>query len=124
MISQNFFSELPDFRIERGKLHLLSDILMLSLCAVLCGAEDYEDIENYGKEKLAFLKTFLFLSNGIPSHETINRVFRLMDSAKFEQILRKYSAELLDFMNEYHVAIDGNCFVPRILRERKKGEFV
>ena len=65
---QNFFSDLPDFRIERGKLHLLSDILMLSL---------------------------------------INRVFRHMDSVKFEQILRKFSAELLDFMNEYHVAIDG-----------------
>lgn len=106
-VKQNFFSDVPDFRIARGKLHLLSDILMLSLCGVLCGAEDYEDIENYGKEKLPFLKTFLSLSNGIPSQDTINRVFRYIDSAKFEQSLRRWSAELLDFMDFYQVAIDG-----------------
>lgn len=121
MIWQNFFSEVPDFRIERGKLHLLSDILMLSLCAVLCGAEDYEDIENYGKEKMPFLKTFLSLENGIPSHDTINRVFRHMDSAKFEQSLRLWSAELLDFMDYYHVAIDGKILRATNPSGKKKG---
>ncbi|GAB4330785.1 MAG: hypothetical protein OHK0038_05320 [Flammeovirgaceae bacterium] len=58
MERQNFFSEVPDFRINRSKLHQLADIWMLSLCVVLSGAEDFEEIENYGKEKEAFLRTF------------------------------------------------------------------
>ena len=54
----NFFSEVPDFRLNRRKLHLLSDILMLSLCAMICGADEFEDIAQYGHEKEEFLKTF------------------------------------------------------------------
>jgi len=104
---QNFFSEVPDFRIERGKLHLLSDILMLSLCAVISGAEDYEDIENYGHQKQEFLAGFLALPNGIPSHDTINRVFRYLDTAKFADSLHRWSSEILDFMEHYQVNIDG-----------------
>ncbi len=61
---ETVFSQVPDIRIERSKLHLLDEILMLSLCAVLCGAEDFEDIENYGKEKEAFLRTFLSYPSG------------------------------------------------------------
>ena len=72
---QDFFSDIEDFRVEGRCLHLLSDILMLSLCAVLCGAEDYEDIENYGKHKEDFLREFLELPYGIPSHDTIDPCF-------------------------------------------------
>ena len=72
----NFFEEVEDYRVTGRCLHLLSDILMLSFCAfLLLGAEDFEEVEDYGKEKLSFLSTFLQLDNGIPSHDTINRVF-------------------------------------------------
>lgn len=118
---QNFFSEIPDFRIERGKLHPLSDILMLSLCAVLSGAEDYEDIENYGLEKSEFLSTFLSLPNGIPSHDTINRVFRYMDTEKFSESLACWSREILDFMDYYQVNIDGKVLRGTNVSGKKKG---
>jgi predicted transposase YbfD/YdcC len=118
---QDFFSEVPDFRMERGKLHLLTDILMLSLCSVLSGAEDFEDIENYGQEKEAFLRTFLDLPNGIPSHDTINRVFRHLDVEKFGECLTKWSRELLDFMDYYQVNIDGKVLRGTNPSGKKKG---
>lgn len=118
---QNFFSEVPDFRINRSKLHQLSDILMLSLCAVLSGAEDFEDIENYGKEKESFLGTFLALPNGIPSHDTIDRVFRHLDSAKFGESLSRWSREILDFMDFYQVNIDGKVLRGTNSSGKKKG---
>lgn len=108
----NFFSEVPDFRINRRKLHLFSDILMLSLCAMICGADDFEDIEQYGHEKEAFLKKFLDLPNGIPSHDTINRVFRLMDTVKFEECLIRFSENIRRFVeteniSSHQINIDG-----------------
>ena len=108
----NFFSEVPDFRINRRKSHLFSDILMLSLCAMICGADDFEDIEQYGHEKEAFLKKFLDLPNGIPSHDTINRVFRLMDTVKFEECLIRFSENIRRFVeteniSSHQINIDG-----------------
>lgn len=104
---QQYFAEVPDFRLDRKKLHLLSDILMLSLCAILSGAEDFEDMENYGKQKEGFLRQFLELPNGIPSHDTINRVFNRLDQEKFAECLYRWSRELLDFLDYYQVNIDG-----------------
>jgi predicted transposase YbfD/YdcC len=104
---KKFFGEIEDFRLERKKLHLLPDILMLSLCAVLSGADDFEDMENYGRQKEAFLRQFLVLPNGIPSHDTINRVFNRLDKEKFGACLYRWSAELLDFFEYYQVSIDG-----------------
>lgn len=105
---QDIFSEVPNFRAENVvKLHLLNDILMLSLCATLSGADSDEEIKTYGKEKESFLKTFLVLPSGISSHDTITRVFRHLDKNKFAECLHKYSRELLDFFDEYHLSIDG-----------------
>ncbi len=104
---QKFFKKVPDFRMDRRKLHKLSDILMLSLCAVVSGAEDFEDMENYGKQKEAFLRQFLELANGIPSHDTINRVYKHLDQHKFGESLYEWSGELLDFMDYYQLTIDG-----------------
>ena len=80
---------------------------MLSLCAVLSGAEDFEDMETYGKQKESFLRQFLELPNGIPSHDTINRVFNRLDKEKFAECLYRWSRELLDFLDHYQVNIDG-----------------
>jgi hypothetical protein len=67
---QKIFLEVPDFRLNRRKLHLLSDILVISLCGVISGANDFEDIAEYGLQKQGFLSKFLDLPNGIPSHDT------------------------------------------------------
>ncbi|MBK7526954.1 MAG: transposase family protein [Sphingobacteriales bacterium] len=62
-----FFAEVKDFRINRKKLYSLPEILLISLCAVVSGAEDFEEIAEYGRQKIVFLKTFMELPNGIPS---------------------------------------------------------
>lgn len=119
---QNFFDGVEDFRKENFfKLYLLSDILMISLCGVIAGAETAEDIAEYGIEKESFLRTFLHLPNGIPSHDTFTRVFRYLDPEKFSSCLYKHSRELLDFINEYQINIDGKVCRGTNPSGKKKG---
>ncbi len=68
-----YFAELTDPRVERNREHLLEEILLLAIAAVLSGAESWNDIEDYGQAKIEWLKTFLTLPSGIPSHDTFNR---------------------------------------------------
>ena len=97
------FSEVPDPRRNTLlKQHLLSDILLLSLLATLSGCDSDEEIEEYGKNKEAFLREFLFLPNGIPSHDTITRVLNAVDQRKFSSCLHRHSAYLCDFVEEHH----------------------
>ncbi len=91
------FSTLKDHRM-RGKIrHKLIDIIILSICAVICGADEFKQIEEYGKVKKEWLKTFLELPNGIPSHDTIGRVFAAIDPEKCRQCLgpQRESAEFI-----------------------------
>ena len=70
------FAELPDPRREHpNKLHKLIDIVVIALCSVISKCESWEELADYGLEKEQFLKSFLALPNGIPSHDTFNRVF-------------------------------------------------
>lgn len=73
-------SEIEDPRIERRKLHSLIDILVIAVCAFICAAETWEDVEEFGKAKHEWFGGFLELENGIPSHDTFRRVFILVDS--------------------------------------------
>ncbi len=102
-----FFAEVKDFRINRKKLYSLPEILLISLCAVVSGAEDFEEIAEYGRQKLSFLKTFMELPNGIPSHDTFNRVFQHLDKDAFSSSLYRWSKELLGFLADKQVCIDG-----------------
>jgi predicted transposase YbfD/YdcC len=114
---KKIFDEVPDYRKNHPfKKHLLGEILMLSLCASLSGAENDEEIETYGKEKQAFLSGFLSLPSGIPSHDTITRVFRYLDKDKFSACLYSYTKELLEFIDQQHISIDG-----KICRATNKG---
>ena len=70
-----FFAKMPDYRVNRRKKHHLMDILVIVLCVLISGADDFEEIEAYGCRKEAFLRTLLDLANGIPSHDTFTRVF-------------------------------------------------
>ena len=71
----NYVAELPDPRVQRTQKHLLKDILVISILAVIGGAEGWEDMENYGIAKQQWLEEFLELPNGIPSDDTFRRVF-------------------------------------------------
>ena len=79
------FANVEDPRIERTKLHLLEDILALTICAVICGADTFVGIEQFGRAKHDWLKRFLKLPNGIPSHDTIGDVLARIDPQAFEQ---------------------------------------
>jgi len=100
------FQELPDPRIERTKRHLLLDIIGLMLFAVMAGADTWEDIEDYGRLKHQWLKKFLRLPNGIPSHDTIERVLRRLKPREFEACLLS-ATQALRTQASKHIAIDG-----------------
>ncbi len=106
---QIFFQDVPDFRINRRKKHNLLDILVISVCAFVCGADDFEDIALYGIQKESFLKTFLELPNGIPSHDTFNRVLKFLDKESFSNSLYRWSKEILSTIKEEYtqINIDG-----------------
>ena len=70
--------QLADPRLQRGRKHELIDVLMIAVTALLCGAEDFTHMAQFGKAKESWLRTFLTLSNGIPSHDTFRRVFMLL----------------------------------------------
>ena len=104
----HYFSQLPDPRIQRNKKHLLIDIVVLSVIAVICGAESWNSIEIFGNAKKDFLATILKLPNGIPSHDTINRVFARINPNKFEQLFAQWVQTLIDKkMSGEVIAIDG-----------------
>lgn len=101
------FDNVPDFRVVNRTDHKLSEILVISLCGVLSGAEDFEEIAEYGNQKRSFLSQFLELPNGIPSHDTFNRVFRYLDKEAFQACLQKWSSEILSQLEEYQINVDG-----------------
>jgi len=102
------FSQIPDPRLNRNKKHNLTDIIILSILAVLCGAESYDSIEEFGKARIDFLKQILQLPNGIPSHDTINRVTSMIKPDQFEKVFAQWSDTLKDISTENEViAIDG-----------------
>lgn len=103
----DFFSDLPDPRVERTKLHKLEDILTITICAVICGAEGWTDIELFGRCKQSWLETFLELPNGIPSHDTFARVIGSIQPDEFERRFQKWTQALAESTHEKVIAIDG-----------------
>jgi predicted transposase YbfD/YdcC len=81
---ETIFAQVEDPRMERTKLHRLRDIIILAICGVICGAEGWVEIEEFGKAKEAWFTELLQLPNGIPSHDTFGRVFALLDPKQFE----------------------------------------
>jgi predicted transposase YbfD/YdcC len=102
-----YFDVLEDPRIERTKLHLLIDIITITICAVICGADGPVDIEQYGHEKYEWLKMFLVLPNGIPSHDTIGRVLARIDPTQFQACFLDWMQTICHLSSGEVVPIDG-----------------
>ena len=80
-----FFCEVSDPRMQRKQQHPLINILFISICSVICGATSFVDIQDFGKAKKKWLSLYLDLTNGIPSHDTFNRVFSILNPEEFSK---------------------------------------
>jgi predicted transposase YbfD/YdcC len=114
------FSSLPDPRIQRGKRHELSHIFFIAICAVICGANDWVAIETYGKSKKSWFKKVLGLKNGIPSHDTFNHVFAVIDTQQFSECFSRWIADIATLSEGEVIAIDGKCLRRSIDTASKK----
>jgi predicted transposase YbfD/YdcC len=101
------FRSLPDPRVERTKQHLLVDIMAIAICAVVCGAEAWTEVEAFGKIKKKWLKRFLALPNGIPSHDTFGRVFAALDPEAFRACFLRWVRRIAHLTAGEVIAIDG-----------------
>jgi hypothetical protein len=89
-----YFAGVPDPRANRTKKHALADILGVTLCAVICGADSFEEIERFGDARESWLKQYFPLENGIPSHDTFNRVLAALDRNVFATCFGQWMADL------------------------------
>lgn len=115
------FYIIPDPRIDRTKQHLLIEIIIISICAILGGADSFHDIEIFGTSKKHWFKTFLTLPNGIPSHDTFGRVFALIDPIIFEQCFREWVDTIRQLLPREVIAIDGKTVRRSHDRKRELG---
>lgn len=105
---KDVFVSVPDPRSARQTRHNLSELLAVAVCAVLCGADDFVDIALWGRAKLAWLRRFLTLEAGIPSHDTFARVFGLLDAQAFEAAFLRWVGAVVPVLAPGNVvAIDG-----------------
>ena len=102
-----FFSELTDPRVDRTKVHMLEDILFIAIASVICGAESWNDMETFGKAKEEWFRTFLRLPEGIPSHDTFNRVFSALNPDELESSFISWTRSVAKLTDNEVVSIDG-----------------
>jgi len=104
---EHHFAGLDDPRIDRSKLHKLLDIVVIAICAIICGADDWVAVEMFGNAKHEWLKEFLELPNGIPSHDTFGRVFGALDPEQFQSSFLNWMSAVSEVTQGQVVALDG-----------------
>jgi len=104
-----YFQDLDDPRVDRTKRHNLTDMIFLAICAVICGADGWVQVELFGNSKLKWFRTFLDLPHGIPSHDTFGRVFARLAPEQFERCFSRWIAALADRKQGRLLALDGKA---------------
>lgn len=102
-----FFRTLKDPRRAHRRLHLLQDIIVIALCAAIAGAQDWQEIETFGRKRCDWLKRFLKLPHGIPSHDTFERVFDRVKPQAFQACFAQWVRAIQEVLTIKHIAIDG-----------------
>ena len=103
------FEMLSDPRMDRTKAHDFIDVLIIAVCTLLCGGESFNDMEDFGYAKQDWFKTFLRLRNGIPSHDTFNRVLAALDPEQFLDCFLRWTQSLRQAVAQEIVALDGKA---------------
>lgn len=101
------FGDLEDPRHALGRRHQLLDIIAIAICATLSGADTWVDVSAYGRAKEAWLRTFLQLPHGIPSHDTFARVFAALDGEQFQACFMQWVRAVVKVLPGQVIAIDG-----------------
>ncbi len=102
-----YFSDLEDPRSDHTRRHRLLDIITIAVCGVICGADSWVELEQFGKSKEEWLKRFLELPNGIPSHDTFGRVFAQLDAQQFRDCFLSWVQAVSAVTRGQVIAIDG-----------------
>jgi DDE_Tnp_1-associated len=97
--------DIPDPRVARTKDHDLIDVLVIAVCTLLCAGETFNDMEEFGLAKQEWFKTFLSLRNGIPSHDTFNRVLAALDPRQFLDCFLRWTQSLRQAVPQEIVAL-------------------
>src|SRR6202451_2458243 len=103
------FQDLPDPRVNRTRDHDLIDVLVIAVCTLLCGGETFNDMADFGLAKQDWFKTFLTLRNGIPAHDTFNRVFAALDPKGFLDCFLRWTQSVRQAIPQEIVALDGKA---------------
>jgi len=104
---ESIFSEIKDPRVQRNRVHLLTDILIIAILSVIAGSRGWEDMENYGLSKYEWLEQFLKLPEGIPCADTFRRVFERINPKVFEQCFRRWVESIVETVGAQVIPIDG-----------------
>jgi len=114
------FSHIDDPRIERQKKHLLPNIFFITICAVICGADDWATVEEFGNSNKEWFEEQLDLKHGIPSHDTFSRVYSLIDTQQFSDSFSRWVSDIAELSEGEVIAIDGKCLRGSIDRASNK----
>ncbi len=114
------FAQMEDPRSDLGKRHQLLDIIVIAICAVLCGADDWPSVELFGESREAWLRGFLPLPHGIPSQYTFRRVFEILDPAQFRACFRAWVDDAITLTRGQVIPIDGKTL--RRSHDRQVGQ--
>jgi predicted transposase YbfD/YdcC len=114
------FSSIQDPRVNRQKKHQLQDIFFISLCAIICGADNWVAVEEFGVAKEEWFTELLGLAHGIPSHDTFGEVYAAIDTDHFSTCFSRWVADLANITEGEIIAIDGKCLRRSIDKASKK----
>jgi hypothetical protein len=114
------FEKVSDPRIENATRHKLIDIIVIAVCAVICGADGWSDVALYGRTKRKWLQEFLELPHGIPSHDTFGRIFAKLDPEEFEKSFLEWVQAVQEMTEGQVIAIDGKQL--RGSHDRREGK--